>query len=36
MLTSIVRKADRYSAFCDDCGLSMERTEEGRWALQAH
>jgi hypothetical protein len=26
---------DRYSAFCDDCGLSIERTEEGRWALQA-
>jgi hypothetical protein len=32
MLTSIVRRADRYTALCDDCGLPLERSEEGRWA----
>jgi hypothetical protein len=31
MLTSIVRRADRYTALCDDCGLPIERSEEGRW-----
>jgi hypothetical protein len=31
MLNSIVRREDRYTALCDSCGLSIERSEEGRW-----
>jgi hypothetical protein len=33
MLTSILRRADRYTALCDDCGLPIERSEEGRWTV---
>ena len=32
MLTSIVRRADRSIAFCDDCGSSIERSGQSRWA----
>jgi len=35
MLTSIVRREGFYSALCDDCGLPIERLEEGRWAAAA-
>jgi hypothetical protein len=31
MLTSIVRRENRYTALCDDCGLPIERSEAGRW-----
>lgn len=31
MLASIMRRPDGYAALCDDCGLPIERTEEGRW-----
>jgi hypothetical protein len=31
MLNSIVRREDRYAAFCDSCGLAIERSEDGRW-----
>jgi hypothetical protein len=31
MLNSIVRRADRYTALCDSCGLPIERSEESRW-----
>lgn len=31
MLTSIVRREDRFTAFCDGCGLPIERSDEGRW-----
>jgi hypothetical protein len=32
MLTSIVRKTDRFTALCDDCGSIIERSKESRWA----
>jgi len=32
MLSSIVRRQDRYTALCDDCGMPIERGEKGRWA----
>jgi hypothetical protein len=32
MLTSIVRKTDRFTALCDDCGSLIERSDESRWA----
>src|SRR5512142_2360640 len=31
MLNSIVRREDRYTALCDNCGLPIERQEGGRW-----
>ncbi len=31
MLTSIVRRQDRYTALCESCGLPIERSEEGHW-----
>jgi hypothetical protein len=33
MLTSILKRADGYAALCDDCGLAIERSEAGRWAI---
>lgn len=33
MLTSIVKRVDRYAALCDACGMPIERTEEGRWTV---
>jgi hypothetical protein len=33
ILNSIVRRADRYTALCDSCGLPIERLEEGRWTV---
>lgn len=32
MLNSIVRKADRFTALCDDCGLPLERMNDAGWA----
>jgi hypothetical protein len=32
MLTSIVRRTDRFTALCDHCGLLIERSDESRWA----
>jgi hypothetical protein len=32
MLTSTVKRQDRYTALCDDCGVPIERSENGRWA----
>jgi hypothetical protein len=31
MLTSIVRRQDRYTALCDSCGLPIERRDDSRW-----
>lgn len=31
MFSSIVRREHGYAAFCDDCGLPIERTTDGRW-----
>ena len=31
MLTSIVRRKDRYTALCDSCGLPIERRDDSRW-----
>ena len=33
MLTSIVKRQDRFTALCDDCGLPIERSEQGRWTV---
>jgi hypothetical protein len=35
MLTSIVRRKDLYTALCNDCGLPIERSQAGRWAVCA-
>jgi hypothetical protein len=32
MLTSIIRREDRFAALCDDCSLPIERSEGGRWS----
>jgi transcription elongation factor Elf1 len=32
MLASIVKRKKGYTALCDDCGLPIERPENGRWA----
>jgi hypothetical protein len=32
MLTSIVRRTDRFTALCDHCGSIIERSDESRWA----
>jgi len=32
MLTSIVKRRHGYAALCDDCGLPIERPEDGRWS----
>jgi hypothetical protein len=31
MLTSIVKRQNGYTALCDECGLPIERADEGRW-----
>ena len=33
MLTSIMRRESGYAALCDECGLPIERSEEGRWTV---
>ena len=35
LLTSIVRKDDRFKALCDACSLPIERSEFGRWTVSA-
>ena len=35
MLTSIVTRQHGYAALCDDCGLPIERPENGRWTAAA-
>jgi len=32
MLTSIVRRENGFAALCNECGLPIERSEEGRWS----
>jgi hypothetical protein len=32
MLTSIVRRPDRFTALCDECGALIERSDDSRWA----
>jgi len=31
LLASISRREQGFTALCDDCGLPIERTEDGRW-----
>jgi hypothetical protein len=31
MLTSIIRRQDRFTGLCDTCGLPIERPNDGRW-----
>jgi hypothetical protein len=31
ILNSIVGRQDGYAAICDGCGLTIERTEHGKW-----
>jgi hypothetical protein len=31
MLASIIKRQNGYAALCDDCGLPIERAENGRW-----
>jgi hypothetical protein len=31
MLGSIIKRQNRYTALCDDCGLPIERSAQGRW-----
>ena len=33
MLTSIIRRHDRFTALCDGCGLPIERPNDGRWTI---
>ena len=33
MLTSIMKREGGYSALCNECGLPIERGEEGRWVV---
>lgn len=33
MLTSIVQRDRGYAALCDRCGMPIERSEAGRWAV---
>jgi len=33
LLASILKREDRLTALCNDCGLPIERTENGRWSL---
>ena len=31
LLSSILQRSTGFSALCNDCGLPIERGEEGRW-----
>jgi hypothetical protein len=31
LLASIIRRENGYTALCDECGLPIERSEDGRW-----
>jgi hypothetical protein len=31
MLTSIIRRHDRFTALCERCGLPIERSNDSRW-----